>query len=186
MNTLAAPAFALTTLLLLAAGLPVAAQELAQPLSLPPSLAPQTTVNALMKDTIDPAAQALWTAVSYTATAEGITETMPETEDDWNTLRARADELIKAGVLLMLPGLKVNDLSVVPPGFQYTPAEIERLIQQDPAPWRNYAERMQTAVLQLAGAIQQRDVTALMELGPPINQACEGCHGQYWYRPMPR
>jgi hypothetical protein len=165
-------------------GFPVARQAAAQPL--PPALVPSTTVNALMKDIINPAANALWTAVSYTATAEGVAETMPETEEDWNLLRARADELIKAGVLLMLPGLKVNDLSVVPPAYQYTPSEIERLIQQDPGGWRNYAERMQTTVLQLMGAIERRDVTALMELGPPVNQACEGCHGQYWYRPMPR
>jgi Zn-dependent protease with chaperone function len=111
---------------------------------------------------------------------------MPETEEDWNALRARADELIKAGALLMLPGLKVNDLSVVPPDFQYSPAEIEQLVQQDPGLWRNYAERMQTTVLQLMEAIDRRDLVAYTELGPPINQACEGCHGQYWYRPMPR
>ena len=192
MNTSPAQFLALCTVLalsLVTAVHPVVAQSVAQsaaPLLLPPSLVPQITINALMKDTIDPAASALWTAVSYTATVEGITETMPETEEDWNALRARADELIKAGALLMLPGLKVNDLSVVPPDFQYSPAEIEQLVQQDPGLWRNYAERMQTTVLQLMEAIDRRDLVAYTELGPPINQACEGCHGQYWYRPMPR
>lgn len=154
--------------------------------AVPLTLPPQVTISALMKDTINPAARALWTAVSYTATAEGVTETMPETEDDWNVLRARADELMRAGAMLMLPGLKVDELSAIPPNYQYTPAEIERLIQQDPGVWRNYAERMQTTVLQLIGAIEKRDLTTFMELSPPINQACEGCHSQYWYRPMPR
>ena len=117
MNTSPAQFLALCTVLalsLVTAVHPAVAQSVAQsaaPLLLPPSLVPQITINALMKDTIDPAASALWTAVSYTATVEGITETMPETEEDWNALRARADELIKAGALLMLPGLKVNDLS---------------------------------------------------------------------------
>lgn len=183
------------TLSLVAAGMPVFAQPAdtgkpvpltAAPLSLPPSLVPQVTVSELMKETINPSSRALWTAVSYVATVDGVTETMPETEEDWNALREQADALIKAGAMLMLPGLKVNDLSAVPPAYQYTPAEIERIIQQDPGAWRNYAERMQTSVLQLMDAIDRRDVAAYTELGPPINQACEGCHSQYWYRPMPR
>lgn len=183
------------TLSLVAAGTPVLAQTAdtgrpvpltAAPLSLPPSLGPQVTVSELMKDTINPSARALWRAVSYVATVDGVTETRPETEEDWNALRGQADALIKAGAMLMLPGLKVNDLSAVPPPYQFTPAEIERLVQQDPGAWRNYAERMQTAVLQLMDAIDRRDLTAYTELGPPINQACEGCHAQYWYRPMPR
>jgi len=186
---------AVISLSLVAAALLVSAQPTdagkpvpltAAPLSLPPSLVAQMTISELMKDTIDPAARALWTAVSYVATAEGVTETMPETEEDWIALREKADSLIKAGTMLILPGVKIGDASAETPPYQYTPVEIERLIQQDPGEWRNYADRMQTSVLRLMDAIDRRDLAAYTDLGPPINQACQGCHAQYWYRAMPR
>lgn len=152
---------------------------------LPAALPDDVTVASLMRDTINPSSRNLWRAVSYTITAEGTTETAPTSDADWQALRAEAEALMRAATLLMLPTLKVGDLQAAAdrPGFQYTPAEIERLRVQQTDAWRSYAQQLQTTTLQLMKTIEQRDVNAYVEAGPPINQACEGCHGQFWYRP---
>ncbi len=153
---------------------------------LPPGALPDNvTVASLMRDTINPSSRAIWRAVSYTVTAEGTTETAPTTDADWQALRTEAESLLRAATLLMLPTLTVGDMQAAAdrPGFQYTPAEIERLRVQQTDAWRSYAQQLQTTTLQVLKTIEQRDVNAYVEAGPPINQACEGCHGQFWYRP---
>lgn len=155
----------------------------AVPGSVPPALIPDLTVAELMKDTINPSAQALWKAVSYVATETGVTETEPKTEADWMALRKQADTLAKAGAMLILPTLKIANDKSRTPAYQYTPAEIEQLRQQEMPAWREYSQRLQTTTQQLIGAIDKRDLASYIELGAPINQACEGCHGQFWYKP---
>lgn len=152
-----------------------------------PALPPGTaTVNELMNNSIDPAARGLWSAVSYVVTAEGTQETSPQSDADWNALRQHADALMQAAAVLTLPGLRVNaEADVTTPDFQFTPREIEAAIGANPFPWRGYTQDMQMVTLQILGAIERRDVAEYMELGVTLNQACDGCHAEYWYRPQP-
>jgi hypothetical protein len=152
------------------------------PGAVPPALIPDLTVAELMKDTINPSAQALWKAVSYVATEAGTTETEPRTDADWAALRKHADVLVRAGSLLILPTLKIAKDQARTPAYQYTPVEIEQLRQQGLSSWREYSQRLQTTTQKLIGAIEKHDLPAYIELGAPINQACEGCHAQFWYR----
>ena len=136
-----------------------------------------------MKDTINPSARSLWRAVSYVVTAEGTSETKPETEEDWQKLREQADALVKAGATLMLPGLRANDdPNAQREDFKNPPAEVERLMAQNKIEWNDYARNMQTATFRLLYTIDQRDVQAFTEAGPALNQVCETCHAQFWYK----
>ena len=144
---------------------------------------PDLTVAQLMKETINPSAQALWKAVSYVATEAGVTETEPKTDADWVALRKHSDALAKAGNMLILPVLKIADSQARTPAYQYTPREIEQLRQSNLSSWREYSQRLQTTTQQLTGAIDKQDLAAYIELGAQLNQACEGCHGQFWYKP---
>lgn len=138
-----------------------------------------------MSDTINPSARALWRAVSYTVTAEGTTETMPETDEDWEKLRAHADTLVKAGATLLLPALTVNAGPIGDrPEFQFPPAEIAQLMQQNKVAWTDNVRNMQTATFQILATIEQRDLQAYVEAGPALNATCESCHGQFWYKPQ--
>lgn len=155
----------------------------AAPPGLPGALLPTISVATLMKDTINPSARGLWRAVSYVVTAEGASETKPETEEDWQKLREQADALVKAGATLMLPGMRANDdLNARRENYQYSTAEVERLMVQNRIEWNDYAKNMQTATFRLLYAIDQRDVQAFTEAGPALNQVCETCHAQFWYR----
>jgi hypothetical protein len=147
---------------------------------------PDVTVNALMKDTIDPAARDLWAAVSYVVSAEGTQETSPETDEDWTRLRNRADALMQASMTLQLPGLRMHvDANAQRPDFQFMPREIEAAVADNPFPWRGYAQDMQMTTLQILGAIERRDLMEYSSLGVTLNDACDGCHGEYWYKPQP-
>lgn len=162
-------------------------QTLTNPQALPPSFLPSITVSALMKDTINPNVRALWNAVSYTVTEQGVTDTKPATQADWDALHVNADTLLKAAGTLILPALKLeDDPQQKTPDYQYSAAEIQTLRQQNPEGWREYAQRLQATTRQLIIDIEKQDVEAYTEHGSPINQACEGCHAEFWYRPPPR
>lgn len=142
------------------------------------------TVKSLMTEWVDPNASALWGAVSYVITEEGVTETLPENDADWAALRANADALVEAGELLKQPGLRVDAPGAVYPDFQFSPEEIEQLIALEPEAWASYAEDMQRLTLQTSMAIDLQDLNGLTDFGARINQACEGCHAVFWYRPL--
>ena len=145
------------------------------------------TVRDIMNLMVEANARQLWDAVSYVATAEGVQETLPQTDADWQRLRAHAVALIEAGNALMLPGRLIDHPENLDDyeEFMYTPAEIEQLISTDPESWAYNLQEMQAATLLTLTAIDERDLLRFTEQAATINQACESCHAQYWYRPLP-
>jgi len=144
-----------------------------------------TPLNQLMNNLIQPSADTIWTAVSYVITSEGTTETQPETTEDWERLRTSALALIEAGNALMLPGRQVAaEVAAEYPEFQYRPDEIEAQIAADPASWNGYAQDMQALTRDTLRAIEFRDLMGLTDFGARINEACQNCHSQFWYRPL--
>ena len=150
---------------------------------------PYDTTNSikdLMTTMIVPNAQALWNSVSYVVTSEGATETLPQTDEDWTRLRASAIALIEGGNALMVPGREVVGGFAVAgaPAFQFTPEEIAQRVADDPQVWLRYVQELQESTRLTLQAIELRDVMGLTEWGAQINDACEGCHAQFWYRPQ--
>jgi hypothetical protein len=143
-----------------------------------------STIADLMNFVIMPNAEYLWNSVSYVVTAEGTTETFPQTDADWTDLRTSAITLIEAGNMLMLPGRAITNAAADPAtaAFQYTPDEIAQLLADDPEPWQRYAQQLQESTRMTLQAIEFRDLMGLQEFGAQINEACEGCHASYWYR----
>lgn len=145
-----------------------------------------SSIEDLMTALVAPNAEALWNAVSYVVTAEGATETLPQTDADWEKLRASAIALIEAGNMLMVPGRAIlsGKESAESAGFQLSADEIAQLIAEDAQTWDAYAQRMQESTRLTLQAIELRDLMGLTEWGATINEACEACHAQYWYRPQ--
>ncbi len=144
------------------------------------------TLEDLMTGLVAPSAEQLWNAVSYIASAEGVTETLPDTDEEWIQLRTSALTLIEAGNMLMIPGRAILTGAADPAtaGFQYTPDEIAQLLTDDPQAWQSYAQQLQETTRMTLQAIELRDVMGLQEFGAEINDACQDCHAQYWYRPQ--
>lgn len=143
------------------------------------------TVQELMKSDVMPNADSIWRAVSYVANAEGVTETKPETDEDWSKLRESALALIAAGDELMDTNRDIltEAFDQASATYQYSPDEIKQLLIENPEPWQNYIRQMQDSTRMTLQAIELKDLTGLQDFGAQINEACEACHADYWYRP---
>ena len=144
-----------------------------------------SSIRALMNGMVETNARQVWHAVRYVVSEQGVEEeTVPQTDEDWRRLRDAALVLIEAGNSLMLPGRAVAHPEEIAetPEFQYRPEEIAARIAADPEGWRFFLQQMQFATRETLAAIERRDVLALIERGAVINEACEGCHAEFWYR----
>lgn len=143
------------------------------------------TIKTLMNDMIQTNAIELWQAVRYVVTEDGVAEDVaPETDADWERLRISAITLIEAGNALMLPG-RMMDMTPVGadyPDFQYRPEEIQAMLENDPDTWRYYIQAMQFSTKATLEAIEKHDLLGLIDLGARINNSCQGCHAEFWYR----
>lgn len=167
------------------------AADAPEPVAVPASAAfanldTSISVKDLMNAVINVNARQLWNGVSYVESAAGVVEKIPQTQEDWDALKANAIALVEGSNALMLPGRKI-DTAQVPeprPDFQYMPAEIEQLIRADPDTWLVNLQTMQDSVLETMDAINRKDIFAFTERGAAINESCEACHAQYWYKPL--
>jgi hypothetical protein len=145
------------------------------------------SVKDLMSVIINPNARELWSGVSYIVSAEGTVEKVPQTQQDWDILKANAIALIEGGNALMLPGRRIgnSDMPADRPDFQFASEEIEARMREEQDNWIAIAQAMQDSALQTLEAIERKDILGFTEKGAEINEACESCHAQYWYRPLP-
>ena len=145
-----------------------------------------TSVLTLMNAIIQPSALELWQAVRYVVTAEGVEEDIhPQTDEDWFRLQASAIRLIEAGNALLIPGRVMDNAPLDPdyPDYQYRPEEIQALVESDAENWRAYIKQMQFFTRTTLETIEEKDLLGLMETSAAINNACQGCHAEFWYRP---
>lgn len=145
-----------------------------------------TSVRSLMNDLIQPNVLTVWQAVRYVVNEEGVQEdVVPQTDEDWDRLRTSALVLVEAGNVLLLPGRVMDEEAPGPdyPAYQYTPVEMEALMETQAEAWRAYLQEMQFSTKATLETIENRDILGLMETGARINNACQGCHAQFWYRP---
>lgn len=166
---------------------PAAVEPLAQAPAIATAFNTTSTVRELMRAMVAPNAERVWNAISYSATADGVTETMPQTDADWASLRASAVSLIEAGNALMLPGRAVDlpENAAATPDYQYRPAEIADMIRVRESDWIGLLQDMQEYTLATLEAIDARDPLMLTERSALINEACEACHAMFWYTPVP-
>ena len=180
-------AFSLVTLLVScseAAPPPQPTQSVAPPAAATQSYNTDITIREIMASLVDPHADAIWNSVRVVSDANGITEYVPETDEDWLALRIGAISIIEGANALMMPGRQV-----APPGaegefpeYEFTPEEVAAKLTADPDSWIGFAGGLQNAAFEILGAIDARDTDRLVEWGAHLDETCEACHSVYWYR----
>ncbi len=148
-----------------------------------PGLSADISVAEIMESVVMPAAQMLWDAVGVNVTAQGLIETKPETDDDWAKLRGAAITLAEITNALVVPGRHAAPLGTESenPDVELQPAEIEALIMQQHPSWVAHATALHATAMQALAAVDARDTDKITEVGGAIDEACEGCHLQFWY-----
>lgn len=144
---------------------------------------PDVSVAELMESVVMPAAQALWDAVGVNVTAEGVIETKPETDEQWMQLRAAAITLAEATNSLVVPGRHAAPPGTVSenPEAELAPEAVEALIAKDHPAWVAHAAVLHATAIEALAAVDARDTDKITEVGGAIDEACEGCHLQFWY-----
>ena len=159
-----------------------------QPSVSPPLLGemtPVVSVKELMQHMIDPIADNIFDAVWWDGTDKGVVEHRPSTDDDWEKIKIGAVTLAEGIDLLKVPrplapaGDVNNSLGPKPP--ELSPAEIKAKIDKDPVLWIAKIQALRNVGLEVLEVVKKRDVNALWQAGGDLDEACEGCHLEYWY-----
>ena len=146
------------------------------------------SIKEIMDGIVDPTAEVLFDAVSYESTAAGIQQIKPTTDEDWAKVRRHALLLAEVTNLLRMPGRRVAPANpflelekdeVLPDDL--APAQVQILIDADPASFRRFAAKLADAALVALKAADAKDVDGLFDAGDLIDKACENCHLKYWY-----
>ena len=117
---------------------------------------------AIMARMVDPAANFIWRSVSITVTTEGIEETVPQNEHEWNEVRKAADRLAEGGRLLKTDPRRKDD-----------------------SEWLKWSQAIIDSATLTREAVQSKDTDGILEAGDAIYNTCVGCHGGYWRMSSP-
>src|SRR5258707_3354854 len=102
-------------------------------------LKPVVSVKELMRDMIDPASDYVFESVKTQVTKNGVIETEPKTDADWQKIRIGAVTLAEGVYLLKIPrpfapaGDENN--STGPDSTELSPAQIKAKLEADPGLW---------------------------------------------------
>jgi hypothetical protein len=144
---------------------------------------PEISIAEIMESMVMPAAQQLWDAVGVDVTAQGEIEKKPETDEQWAQLRAAAVTLAEATNALLVPGRHAAPAAAPAEDSdaELAPAQIEALLAAQRPAWAAHAQVLRVTAMQALAAVDARDIERITEAGGAIDEACEGCHLQFWY-----
>jgi cytochrome c556 len=148
-------------------------------------LKPLVSVRELMRYTIDPAADNVFLAVSTVVTKDGVVDTVPKNDADWEKIQIGAVTLAEGIYLLKVPrpftppGDENN--SQGPNAVELSPAQITAKVEADPVEWNARIEAVRNAALEVLEIVKTRNVDELWAAGEDLDRTCEACHRSYWY-----
>jgi hypothetical protein len=147
-------------------------------------LKPVVSVKELMRDMLDPAADFIFDAVRTDVTSQGVVESGPKRNEDWEKIRTGAVTLAEGVYLLKIrrpftPAGDENDSGAE--GTELPPAQIAAKVERDPVEWNARIEALRNVGLEVLDIVKRKDVKELWDAGENLDQACENCHRSYWY-----
>jgi len=148
-------------------------------------ITPLVSVKELMENMIDPIADNIFDAVWWDNTAKGVVEHRPTTDEDWEKVKigaitvAEGIELLKVPRPWTPPGDVNNSLGPHPP--ELSPTQIQAKLDKDPVLWIAKIQALRNVTLEVLDIVKKKDAKALWQAGGDLDEACEGCHLEYWY-----
>ena len=145
-----------------------------------------TSIKDLMESIVDPSADVLWGAVGTVVDKEGIHETLPKTQDDWQDVRRAAVRMIEGANLLMVPGRDAAPPGTKSetPGVELEPPQIAELVKKKRASFDAFAKALRGLGFEALRASEAQNIEALSDVGGRMENVCESCHQTFWYPPQ--
>lgn len=116
---------------------------------------PVATNLELMESIIAHAADEYWSSVRIVIDENGVTEYVPETDEEWEEVWAAAISLAESGNLLMMPPRAVDD------------------------EWIRISGELVDVGVEAAAAALARDSEAVLAVGEQVYNVCVECHQRY-------
>ena len=142
-------------------------------------------VRANMVEGVNPAALAIWDVGNAAMDESGGLDPAQMDDAAWTKVREAAQSLgtyahrLAAAKVIRASGPDLVD-GKIPEGVS-SRAQIQAMIDAQPAGFRASAAAMEEQAKALAAAAGKRDLKATGELIGSFDQACQGCHENYWY-----
>jgi len=122
-----------------------------------PPFRTDNSVQMLMANVLDPAADLLWDAVGTVMDETGENHWEPETEEEWLQVRLGAMALAESANLLMM-----------------------ETRARDQGEWIRLSEVLHDAAMEAFAAAESEDPQRVFDLGETVYNSCNGCHQLYW------
>jgi hypothetical protein len=148
-------------------------------------ITPVVSVKELMASMIDPIADNIFDAVWWDNTAKGVVEHRPTTDEDWDKVKTGAVTIAEGIELLKVPRPwtppgDVNN-SLGPNAPELSPTQMQTKLEKDPVLWAAKIQALRNVSLEVLDIVKKKDANALWQAGGDLDEACEGCHLEYWY-----
>ncbi len=121
-----------------------------------PPFQPGATVQQVMAELLEPAADTYWDAVGSVSDKDGTHEMAPRNDEEWAAVRRAGTAIMESGNLLMMPGRA-----------------------RDNDKWMALARELVDAGRKARAAAEAKDVKLVFDAGAEVYQACTNCHGVY-------
>jgi hypothetical protein len=141
------------------------------------------SVKDIMHSVVDPSGDFLFQSVRIIGDETGAHEKVPQTDAEWDDVRARARALQNARDVLVEPGRmagRPRDRSKNPQ-VENEPEEVQALMDANHEDFARRAQRLYDAASISMKAVDAKDKDALLRSLDGIDKACESCHLHYWY-----
>jgi cytochrome c556 len=150
-----------------------------------PPIKPIVSVKELMQYMIDPISDNIFDAVYWDSTRSGVVKHAPKTNDDWDKVMTGAVSLAEGVELLKVrrPWAPAGDVnhSTGPHPPELSPTEIQAKLDKDPVLWEAKIQALRNAALEIVDVTKKKDADQLFVAMKDVDEACEGCHLEYWY-----
>jgi cytochrome c556 len=143
---------------------------------------PGASINEIMAMQAEPAADVIWNSVRTVSDATGIHEYRPATDAEWAAVEQAARALIGVSELVRQPGRPlIHPGAKIEEGGTLTADQIQAKIVAERDVFVERAKGLEIAAQRTLAAIQARDADLLLEVGGPLDDACEACHTHFYY-----
>ena len=141
------------------------------------------TFKDIMHSMVDPSGDFVFQSIQEIADDRGAREKAPQTDAEWQDVRAHLTVLLEVPDALVTEGRMAahpKDRSKNPE-VENEPAQVQNLLDADRAGLLRRARRLHDAAAVAIKAVDAKDKDAYFRSLNGIDNACESCHLHYWY-----
>jgi hypothetical protein len=136
----------------------------------------------IMATIVTPASDVIWNAVVFDITPDGESYVGPATDEEWNSVRTSAENLVAASTKMLSKDLPIRTTQVAePPPGELNAEQIANLRNENWQAWAAHVNLLEVAGTTAISMVDAKDAKGLSDVGNSLYEACDSCHQKFWY-----